>query len=89
MESTKEYSQKIEDFLIKHNSESYSEFQIAEQVFGLKMSKDDDLPNSGEELAILSHVRDALKLLMTEQKVRASLLEDFHTMRNIMQYSAT
>ena len=87
--SMKEYSQKIEDFLIEHMNQSYSEVQIAEQVSGLKMSRDGDLLGSKEDVATLSHIRDALKLLMAERKVKCSLLEDFHTMQNIMQCSTT
>ncbi len=79
-----EYSQKIEDFLLKQRDRSYSELQIAKQVLGVNLDK---LPSSQAQLIKLSHVKDALKLLLQEGKVKGVLIEDSVTKEQEMHYS--
>ncbi len=80
----KEYGQKIEAFLLKHKDRSYSELQIAKQVLGVKTGK---FPSSQEQLIKLSHVNDALKLLLHKGKVKTVLIEDPVTKEQVMHYS--
>ena len=87
--SIKEYSKKIETFLVKNRGKFYSELQIAEKVFGLKLGKDGDIPKSQKQMQKLSDIRNTLKLLMTQKKLIGSLLEDPHTRESMMRYSAS
>lgn len=79
------YTKSIENFLKKGNK-PYSASYIAEHVFGIKVRKD-NLPSSKEELKKLTHIKDALKILVKEKKVIESLFEDPFTKEQKMHYS--
>ena len=81
------YINKIETFLRKEN-QPYSERHIAERVFNL-ISKDGDgsIPTSKKDLRELSHIRNALKILVKEKKIIESLVEDPRTTEQVLHYS--
>ena len=81
------YINKIETFLRKEN-QPYSERHIAERVFNL-IRKDGSIPTSKEDLRELSHIRNALKILVKEKKIIESLVEDPRTREQVLHYSIT
>jgi len=84
--SITKYKNLIEDFLKKKNK-PYSQLQIAEEIFDIPLRREGSIPSSTEELLKLSHVDDALKILMKEGKVIGSLIEDPITNEEVMNYS--
>jgi hypothetical protein len=79
------YINKIETFLRKEN-QPYSERHIAERVFNL-ISKDGSILTSKKDLRELSHIRNALKILVKEKKIIESLVEDPRTKEQVLHYS--
>ena len=71
---------------MRNKGKLYSEFQLAENIFGLKLRKRGNIPKSEKELRQISYIRDALKVLMAEKRVSGSLLEDPNTKEEVMHY---
>jgi hypothetical protein len=82
------YVNKIEVFLRKEN-QPYSERHIAERVFNLVSRKEGNIPASKKDLRELSHIKNALKILVKEKKIIESLIEDPKTKEQVMHYSIT
>jgi hypothetical protein len=82
------YVKKIEVFLRKEN-QPYSEHRIAERVFNLVSRKEGNISASKKDLRELSHIRNALKILVREKKIIESLIEDPNTKEQVMHYSIT
>jgi hypothetical protein len=80
------YAKKIENFLRKENR-PYSERRIAERVFNIVLGKKDSIPTSKKDLRELSHIRNALKILVKEKKIIESLIEDPKAKEQVMHYS--
>jgi adenine-specific DNA methylase len=81
------YVNKIEAFLRKEN-QPFSERHIAERVFNYVSGKS-DIPATKRDLEKLSHIRNALKILVKEKKIIESLIEDPVTKEQVMYYSIT
>ena len=80
------YANKIEMFLRKENR-PYSERRIAERVFNLVLGKEGNIPASKKDLRELSHIRNALKILVKDKKIIESLIEDPRIKEQGMHYS--
>jgi hypothetical protein len=84
--SITKYKNLVEDFL-KRENKPYSQLQLAEELFNIPLRKEGNVPSSTQELLKLSHLDDALKVLMKEGKVIGSLIEDPITNEEVMYYS--
>jgi hypothetical protein len=82
------YVNKIETFLRREN-QPYSERHIAERVFNLISRNEGNIPTSKEDLRELTHIRNALKILVGEKKIIESLIEDPQTKEQVLHYSVT
>jgi hypothetical protein len=80
------YADKIESFLKKEN-QPYSEPRIAKLVFNIALTKKGNIPTSKKDIRLLSNIRNALKILVTEKKIIESLIEDPGTKEQVMHYS--
>jgi hypothetical protein len=81
--SITKYKNSIEHFLQKENK-SYSQLQIAEELFDIPLRKEGNIPSSTEELFKLSYIKAALKILTKDRKVTGSLIEDPVTKEEVM-----
>jgi hypothetical protein len=88
MNAEARYATKIEAFLRKEN-QPFSERHIAERVFNHVAGKEGYIPASKGDLEKLSHIRNALKILVKEKKIIESLIEDPATKEQVMYYSIT
>jgi|SRR5919108_1840504 hypothetical protein len=83
--SITQYKNLVEDFL-KRENKPYSQLQLAEELFDIPLRKEGNVPST-QELQKLSHLDDALKVLMKEGKIIGSLIEDPITNEEVMYYS--
>ena len=75
------YANKIEMFLRKENR------PYSERLFNLVLGKEGNIPASKKDLRELSHIRNALKILVKDKKIIESLIEDPSIKEQGMHYS--
>src|SRR5919198_6372657 len=80
------YASLIERYL-KDEIPPHSESDIAKEVLKVRLDTNDDIPSSIKDLDKLTEIKESLRLLVSQEKIFQSLVQDPNTKEETVYYS--